>query len=193
MAGYWDGKRGGRRWSYYRLNSASHNVIMLGGQNQDPLAKSSFSKVEINGARPTAVVNLTEAYRDFASSAARGVTVIEGRRAVLVQDDLQVTKRCEAAWGMTTDAEIDVARGTVAVLKLKGKELTARLLSPANAVFTVESAEQEPPQKRNTAVRRLMVKLPETEGLVRLAVLLAPAWDDGKTVTNAEVKPLADW
>jgi len=193
LDGYWDAKRGGQRWSYYRLNSASHNIPMLDGQNQDPLAKSAFTKTDLNSTRPAALVGLTEAYKDFVRSAVRGVALVEGRRAVLVQDEFQLTKPCEMAWGMTTDAEIDVKQGTVAVLKLKGKELTARLLSPKDAVFTVESAQQQPPQARNTDVRRLMVKLPQAAGLVRLVVLLSPTWDNGKTVTGAEVKPLANW
>jgi hypothetical protein len=193
LAGYWDSKRGGRRWSYYRLNSASHNITMLGGQNQDALAKSSFTKTETNATQPVAIVNLTEAYKDFARSAVRGVTMTEGRRAALVQDEFEITKPCELAWGLTTDARIDIRQGTVAVLTLNGKELTARLLSPANATFTVESAEQVPPQKKNTGVRRLMVKLPQVDGAVRVAVLLSPAWGDGKIVEVAEVKPLASW
>jgi hypothetical protein len=193
LPGYWEMNRGGQRWSYYRLNSASHNVPMLGGESQDPLAKSSFTKTELNGARPVAVVNVTEAYKDFARSAARGIAMIEGRRAVLVQDEFEMKKPCEVAWGMTTDAEIDVKQGTVAVLKLKSRELTARLLSPRNAAFTVESAEQPPPQEKNTGVHRLMVKLPQASGAVCVAVLLSPAWSDGKTVDAAEIKPLASW
>ncbi|MCX5644681.1 MAG: heparinase II/III family protein [Phycisphaerae bacterium] len=193
LPGYWEAKRGGQRWSYYRLNSASHNVPMLGGQSQDPMAKSSFTKTEINGARPVAVVNLTEAYKDFARSAVRGIAMIEGRRAVLVQDEFEMAKPCEVAWGMTTDAEIDVKQGTVAVLKLRGKELTARLLSPKDAAFTVESAEQQPPQKTNAGVRRLMVKLPQAGGAICVAVLLSPAWQAGKVVDAAEIKPLARW
>ena len=59
--------------------------------------------------------------------------MIEGRRAVLVQDEFEIKTPCEVAWGMTTDAEIDIKEKTVAVLKLKGKELTARLLSPKTA------------------------------------------------------------
>ena len=94
---------------------------------------------------------------------------------------------------MTTDAEIDVKQGTVAVLRLKGKELTARLLGPKGAVFTVESAEQQPPQKTNTGVRRLLVKSPQAGGTVCVAVLLAPAWQAGKVVDAAEIKPLASW
>ena len=36
LPGYWSGGRGGKRWSYYRLGSESHNVCMLGGAQQDP-------------------------------------------------------------------------------------------------------------------------------------------------------------
>jgi len=193
LPGYWETKRGGQRWSYYRLNSASHNVPMLGGVSQDPMAKSSFTKTEITGARPVALVDLTEAYRDFARSAIRGVTMVESRRAVLVQDEFGMNKPCDLAWGMTTDAEIDVKQGTTAVLKLRGKELTVRLLSPQNAAFTVESAEQQAPQERNAGVRRLMVKLPQASGTVCVAVLFSPVWGDGKTVGVAEIKPLASW
>jgi hypothetical protein len=117
----------------------------------------------------------------------------EGRRAVLVQDEFEMKKPCELAWGMTTDAQIEVKRGTVAVLKLQGKELTARLLSPKAAVFTVESAEQQPPQAKNTGVRRLVVKVPQASDSVCVAVLLAPSWPGGKAVESAEVKSLASW
>ena len=58
--------------------------------------------------RPVAVVELTDAYDDFARSARRGLAMIEGRRAVLVQDEFEIKTPCEVAWGMTTDAEIDV-------------------------------------------------------------------------------------
>jgi hypothetical protein len=193
MQGYWDSKRGGQRWSYYRLNSASHNIPMLGGKDQDPLAKSTFTKVEVNGAQPTGIVELTEAYKDFVSSAVRGVAMIEGRCAVLVQDDLSVKTPCEVAWGVTTDAQIDIEEGTRAVLKLNDRSLTVRLLSPRDARFTVESAEQEPPQKKNAGIRRLMMRLPQASGDVRVAVLFSPMWTDGKTVDIAEIKPLADW
>ncbi len=193
LPGYWEGKRGGQRWSYYRLGSASHNVVTLNGQHQDPLAKSSFAKTEINGDRPFTVVELTEAYADQARSARRGLAMIEGRRAVLVQDELDIQKPCELTWGMTTDAEIDVKERTVAVLKLKGKELTVRLLSPQDVGFTVESAEQEPPQHRNEGVKRLVVRLPQASGNTCVAVLLSPRWNDGKAVETAEVKPLANW
>jgi dienelactone hydrolase len=177
---YWDKERGGKRWSYYRLNSASHNVIMLNGKDQDPLAKSKFSKVEINTAEPTAAVDLTEAYKELANSAVRSVTMTQGRQAVLVQDDLSVKTPCEVAWGVTTDARIDIEDGSRAVLQFKDKMFIARLLSPRDAKFTVESAEQQPPQNPNKDVRRLMVRLPKAQGDVRVSVLFSPGGRKGE-------------
>ena len=118
---------------------------------------------------------------------------MQDRRAVLVLDEYELSKRCEVAWGMTTEAEISSDKSNTAILRQKGKSLTARILSPAGAAFAVESAEQKPPQKSNRGVRRLMVRLPEREGSVRLAVLLAPNWGDGQAVTTTSVKALADW
>ncbi len=193
LPGYWASGRGGQRWSYYRLGSSSHNVVTLDGGHQDPLAKSSIEKVEINGPQAAVVVELTDAYDDFARSARRGLTMIGGRRAVLVQDEFDIKTPCELAWGMTTDAEIDIKEPTVAMLKLGGREMTARLLSAQTGAFTVESAEQEPPQHRNAGVKRLMVRLPRANGGTCVAVLLSPQWKDGKIVETAEVKPLANW
>ncbi len=119
--------------------------------------------------------------------------MVGNRRAVLVQDEFEIEKPCEIAWGMTTDAKIATKKGGVAVLTLKGKELTARILSPVGAEFTVESAEQKPPEKPNKGVNRLMVRLPNAKGDVQLAILLAPSWKDGRTVKKAELKPLSRW
>ncbi len=93
---------------------------------------------------------------------------------------------------MTTDAEIALA-GNTAELTLDGKKLTARIISPANAEFSVESAEQEPPQKTNKGVRRLMIRLKNQDGSVRTAVLLSPHWKDGIAAGGIKTKPLAEW
>jgi hypothetical protein len=193
LPGYWDGKRGGQRWSYYRLNSASHNVPMLAGEGQDPQAVSSFTKVQINKKFPFVLVNLTGAYEKYAKKVTRGVAMVENRRAVLVQDEFELKESCEVAWAVTTDAKINIEQKSTAVLTLKGKELFARILSPADAEFVVESAEQKPPQESNRGVSRLLVRLPGARGNVRIAVLLSPVWKEGKALGQVEIKPLEEW
>ncbi len=192
MPGYWSSGRGGKRWSYYRLNSKSHNVPLLGGEDQDVFGKSSITKFQPDQSSPFALINLTTAYQKFAKKTTRGVAMVQGRRAVLVQDEFEIEKPCEVAWGMTTDAKITTKKGGIAVLRLKGKELTARILSPAGAEFTVESAEQKPPEKKNAGVSRLMIRLPNAKGNLRLAILLSPNWKTG-SVGAVEVKPLSQW
>jgi hypothetical protein len=193
MEGYWDSKRGGQRWSYYRLNSKSHSVPLLNGENQDPMAKSSFVNLDSQESSAFAIVDLSSAYEKYAKKVTRGVAMLEGRKAVLIQDEFEIEKPCEVTWAMTTDAEISVEKEGTAKLTLKGKTLIARVLSPAGAAFTVESAEQKPPQKTNKGVRRLLVRLPNAKDNVRVAVLLSPVWKDGKDVSSAEIQPLAQW
>ena len=193
LPGYWDKKKGGRRWSYYRLNSKSHNIPLLGGEDQDELAKSRFIKFDTKKSSAFVLVDLTEAYKKFAKKVTRGVSIVQGRRAVLVQDEFEIEKPCEVAWGMTTDAKITIKKKGFAVLTLKDKQLIARVLSPAGSEFVVESAEQKRPGKANKGVKRLMVRLPQAKGSVRVAILLSPVWKDGSVVMRAELKPLSKW
>jgi len=192
LDGYWESKRGGQRWSYYRLNSASHNVPMLGGASQDPLAKSTFTKVKLDAKDPLAIVDLTTAYGDSAKSVLRGVKMT-ARRAVLIQDEFELKEPCDLAWGLTTDAEITLQREWIAELTLKGRKLLARVESPAHAPFTIESAAQSPPQEANKGVKRLVIRLPQAKGKVQVIVLLSPLWPSGGYISSTGITPLAEW
>ncbi len=180
------------RWTYYRLNSLSHNVPVLSGANQNVDATSKFIKHAEAIAEPFAVVDFTEAYKQFASSAMRGMKVVDNRKTILIQDEFVLTKSATIAWGMTTDASIQLLSPREAELTLNGKKMTARILLPSNAVFSIESALQIAPQKTNAGVSRLMAKVPATAGNVTVAVLLAPQWP-GSTTNTTNVQPLSDW
>jgi len=190
---YWDRKRGGKRWSYYRLNSKSHNVPLLDGEDQDSFATSRFTKFESRESSAFVLVDLTSAYKKFAKKVTRGVRMLRGRRAVLVQDEFEIEKPCEVTWAMTTDAKITTKEKGTAVLTVKGKKLIARILSPAGAKFIIESAEQKRPEKKNTGVRRLIVRLAKAQDSVRVAILLSPVWKDGNVAKTIQLKPLAEW
>jgi len=192
LPGYWDKRRGGRRWDYYRLNSKSHSVPLLDGEDQDPLAISRFTRFQKEKSSAFVLVDLTSAYEKSANRVTRGVAMVENRRAVLVQDEFEIEKPCEVVWAMTTDAKIALEKEWIARLTLGSKKLIARVLSPYHAPFTVVSAEQKPPQKTNKGVRRLVVRLPNAKGNVRVAVLLSPVWKEGY-VSSVQIKPLEQW
>jgi len=193
LAGYWDRKKGGQRWNYYRMRSVSHNVPLLGGQDQDPLAKAKIVKYGPKKSSVFVIVDLTEAYKDFSETTLRGVALVQNRRAVLVQDEFRIRNGCEVVCGMTTDAEIALVDEKTARLNIGDKQLVARVLAPSGAYLQVESAQQQPPENPNTGVRRLTARLDQAEGDVRIAVLLCPQWKDGGIVKTVEVKPLAKW
>jgi len=189
---YWGRSKDATRWTYYRLNSFSHNVCTLNNESQDVMAEASFVKFHSHTAAAHAVVDLTSAYAPLSTKTSRGIAVIDNRRAVLVQDEFDLNAASEITWGMTTDANVDIDSGT-AYLTQKGKMLSARILSPPGAVFSVESAAQEPPQKTNTGVKRLLIRLKGQKGSVRIAVLFSPHWDDRVIVNETEIKPLDVW
>ncbi|HOY19203.1 MAG TPA: heparinase II/III family protein [Haliscomenobacter sp.] len=177
LPGYWTMGVNGQRWSYYRLNSFSHNVPLLGNQNQYPLAKAQFSQVELNTATPFAILDLTEAYRDFASKITRKVSLINQRSAFLIEDEFVLIKNTEVAWGMMTANSIEVQKGGKAMLRnstITTRTLEAEVISPQGAEFSVESAVQKAPEKLNTGHSRLMLRLPNQTGNVKVIVKLTP-------------------
>ena len=181
------------RWTYYRLNSFSHNVPILGNKNQDINATSSFVKHSEGVTEPFAIVDFTLAYKEFASSSKRGFKILDNRKVILVQDEFILSKSCDISWGMTTDAAIEIIDSQKAVLTLSGQKLTARILSPANAVFSSGSAEQAAPQKQNLGVNRLYAKTPATVGNVTIIVLFSPQWSGVENSFLPVVKPLSEW
>jgi hypothetical protein len=192
MPGYRNARKGGQRWDYFRLNTFSHNVPTLDGEGQDADATSTFLDFTAGDA-PHALIDVTEAYAPAASRALRGLALVDGRRAALVQDKFTLSAETDIAWGMTTDAEITIGDNGSAVLRQDGQTLTASVLSPAGAEFSVESAEQNPPQKRNEGVRRLVIRLRVQPGDVTITVLLAPHWEGGGPTAKVDVPPFAGW
>ncbi len=190
LPGYFDRKKGGKRWDYYRNISESHSVPLIDGKGQDEAAKASvidFDSAD-NGARVS--IDLTDAYKDRANNVIRDVALTNGRRAAVVRDRFELSSRSDIVWAMTTDAEIAVQPDGVAELSLEGKKLIARVIEPKGAVFEVESAERQAPEKPNKGVQRLLVRAKDVTGAVTITVLLAPVWPDGavETIESALLK-----
>jgi len=190
---------GGQRYNYYRLRAEGHNTLVLDpreGPDQDPQAEASIRRFVSDAGQAFAVADLTPAYAKSARRVERGVSLVD-RRCVLVQDEVDAEKPVDLWWFMHTPAKITLSQdGREAYLKQGGCRLTAQLLAPAKARFTVREAEplstspNPEGQRRNEDVRKLTVHL-EQARQVRLAVLFTP--EDGKGDGPPELKPLAAW
>ncbi|NLC56088.1 MAG: heparinase [Armatimonadetes bacterium] len=187
LPGYWDGREGGRRWSYYRLNSQSHNVCTLDGQDQRVDGTARVVRWHSQPAEAAVVIDLTHAYTAV-TRAGRGIRLLRQERAILVQDEFDLPGPRDLEWGMTTAAEAEIAADGSALLRQAGKRLRVQVLAPAGARFTVASAERPKPEAENRGLRRLLLRLPAVSGEQRIAVLFTP-----DEIPAPTLSPLAEW
>lgn len=177
LDGYWTMGVGGKRWTYYRLGSLSHNVPILGNKNQYELAKATFSSTALNVSEPSATIDLSQAYRDYSSKSTRKISLVNNRKDVVIEDDFVIKSATEVAWGMTTDQSIEILPSGKAILRnatITTKTLEVEIISPAGAKFTIESASKSAPEKLNTGTQRLMVRIANQIGNVKLQIKLSP-------------------
>ena len=173
LPGYFDARPGGRRWNWYRTGSHSHSVLRVDDADQAVTARARLQTFRPGPATPAAVVAIDGAFPGVVTRQQRGLRLIGDGTALLVQDELTLTRAATVIWAMTTDAEVQLQDGT-AQLSLAGRQLVARLLAPDPIAWTVAPATQVPPQNPNAGVRQLLATTHAGPGPVRIAVLLAP-------------------
>jgi len=182
---------GRKRFTYYRLRTEGHNTLVLNGENQNPDAKAKIIAFKSTEGEAFAVADLSEAYRSHAAKVWRGVGLVNGRRSVLIQDEIETAGVVDIVWSMHTRASVQVS-GRRATLTEGAVHLLAEILEPEDAEFTVASAKAPAPQNPNKGVRKLLIRLPSVTGRVRVVVLLKP-YVSGPSDFRPVVRPLSAW
>jgi len=157
------------RWTYYRLNTLSHNTVVFDNQSQDPKAEAPLVSFDAKAGR--AIIDLSKANgaktkKWHRTAELNGITFT-------IQDDIEAAQPVEPLWGFITEASVDVD-GRKATLRKDGRTVIATLKSPADAKFEVVSSEMEKPQKQNAGTRRLVVRLAGPVTRTTIEVALAP-------------------
>lgn len=188
---------GSKRYTYYRNRAESHNTLVLNpsaAPDQDPESEGRIERFVPDDKRPFAIADLSNAYATHARSVRRGIALID-RRDVLVHDEIASDKPVDAYWLMHTEAEVDLsADGRIATLRQNGKTLTAVLIVPADARFTVPDARPLPGSPRPKGqldepnLRRLTVRV---RGERELSIVVR--FNVGDRADAADPEPLADW
>ncbi|KAG8951379.1 hypothetical protein FRC04_006150 [Tulasnella sp. 424] len=184
-----------QRWLYYRKRTEGQNTILINGQNQNvdaaPTSKFGSSNTVQSSDAPFAIpegstafftIDMSSAYGQ-GDSVKRGIRLLNGRRQVLLQDDISCSQGIE--WRMHTTASVQV-NGAVAYLTQNGQTMEVQIINPPNgACFKTEDAVRlssdpslppgtiDPP---NSGVTVLSIVLPA--GSYNLQVLFTPQWSD---------------
>jgi hypothetical protein len=219
-----------QRWLYYRKMTEGQNTIVVNKSNQNVLAAPVVRHDTTGEAQGSSTVvtlpssstafftaDLTSAYFDvyvdvlspleatnviisFRTSFKRGIRLINGRKQVLIQDDINAQGPIE--WRMHTNATVNVdSSGTSATLQLDGQTMKLSILSPSSgAIITTTAAVRyasDPappiPDQENKDVTVVVISL--SAGTYSLQVLFDPQWagmssSDFKTTPNV---PIDNW
>ncbi len=151
---------GGKRWTYYRLRTESHNTLLIDGENQDPKAAARLLDFSSAPGEARVSFDLAAAYPGRLSRHQRTMRMI-GRRSVRLLDEIEAPQPVDALWGAVTPAGVRI-EGGVATLTQNGKSLRVRMLqAPEGAKWEVVSTQPPLPQRQNEGTRKLVVRLPE--------------------------------
>jgi hypothetical protein len=166
------GYSGSKRWTYYRLSSRSHNTLEIGGKLQVPEAQPCPIKdTGVREGKKWASFNLTNAYRNTASSVIRTVEFDPSNGNVILRDQINDPKG-PVIWRGLTAADIKI-QGNTAVLRQSGKSITLKC-EHEGAEWSVGSA--KPPtskEKQNAGYKALELRVP-AEKMLDLRVSIVP-------------------
>jgi len=202
MPGYWDRKH--QRWTYYRMRTEGHNVVLIDPDaepNQAPDATAKIVRFSSQPGRAFAIADLSDAYARRAQAVRRGIALTQAPNGILVQDEIETGRPADVWWLLHTsaDAATDANSGT-AVLSQGDARLWLKIISPAAAAFQVMDACPLPTspnpqeQAKNAGTRKLAIHL-EAATDPTIAVLMRPLRKD-EVLTEGDfpaVLPLSEW
>jgi hypothetical protein len=160
LPGYFDLSEGGERWKYFRLNTQSHNTLVLNNDNQRAAAKSEFIKTHFTTKESFVIIDLSEAYIPHATSVLRTIKMINNNEIRLEDFIRWAGSQKFIQWQMLTDAEV-ILSGRKAELRKGGKKIYAAILQPEDVVFEVIPAERTEPENLNQGFRQLIMRKTE--------------------------------
>jgi hypothetical protein len=171
LPNYFDLSEGGGRWNYFRLNTKSHNTLVLNNDNQRALAKSEIVNFHASTDESAGAIDLSEAYVPHAKSVFRTIILLKND-GIIVKDKIEwAGPQKLIQWQMLTDAKITLL-GRKAELRKGGKTIYATLHQPDDAVFEVISAERMEPEAHNRDFKQLIVKKTEKGNSTEISVSL---------------------
>lgn len=204
--------QGSGRWLYYRKMTEGQNTILVNQQNQNVAAaptitydtsgtvQGSSTVMNVPGnSSAYFIADLSSAYFNV-TSFSRGVHLINGRKQVLIQDEINAS--ASVMWRAHTNATVSISSdGFTATLTIGSATTTVQLLNPpSGAAFTTMSAVRFPsdpappqPDQPNDGVTVLVISLPA--GSYTLEVLINPQWPgmSSSSYTTPGTVPLSQW
>jgi hypothetical protein len=119
------------RWTIFRMNTFSHNVLIFDNQQQRVNGFAKIDKFSDDENSMFAVSDISTLYRDQVKSAERGVALLN-KEYLLVRDEFEtLDKSTTVRWQMVTFSHVELG-GNEATLTDGGKVLKLKVKGPEN-------------------------------------------------------------
>ncbi len=119
------------RWTIFRMNTFSHNVLIFDNQQQRVNGFAKIDKFSDDENSMFAVSDISTLYRDQVKSAERGVALLN-KEYLLVRDEFEtLDKKTTVRWQMVTFSHVELG-GNEATLTDGGKVLKLKVKGPEN-------------------------------------------------------------
>ena len=186
----------------YRTRPEGHNCLVINpdlSPGHDTSAFSPIESFETNEYGGYSILNMTEAYKNYASSVRRGFKTDDNRNSMIIRDEIKGIKSAgKVYWFMHTnkDTAIEIQSDTgTAVLTKGGKSIKVEVLTDAQ-IFEIKEMAAEPlasspqiaGQTVNSNYKKLAVIADCTENdSIYIQVKLSPTGEDIRLAENVQI------
>lgn len=156
LPGFWDYKPDGQRWTYFRNSNFSHNTLSIDGQLQNSAGTGEIKEYDDKAAQPFVTMDMSTVYARQSRFVYRTFRLLDDTRA-MVTDSIGLNNPAQSVrWSVITSARVE-CKGNVALLRKDGRTFSLKIVSPAHAFFTTQTArrgsEEEKPIEGYTVLQ----------------------------------------
>lgn len=120
-----------QRWTIYRMNNHSHNVITINDQHQQVKGYGKIDAYSDAEAFSYVVSDISSVYDGQMKQVVRGVAMKDGKYVVLRDEVETLGKETKLKWAMFTFADVELGENS-AILNQDNKKLYIQVKSPSN-------------------------------------------------------------
>lgn len=165
---------GPKRWTYFRLQTFSHNTLTVNGQQESPASKATILRHGRFDGGAYAVMAIDDAYPTAFTSWRRGL-LLKDTGGLVVQDEYTSKQSTKVIWHFHTRASITISSdGRSATLEQGGKTMYGTISAPSDARFAKEASTGGPGEKDNSGVSDLTIHCSHGAGAHKITVTFTP-------------------
>ncbi len=190
------------RYLYYIAKAEGNNTLVLNPDasfDQELTAEGIITAFESGEDGGYGVIDMTSAYSKNAKTAFRGARIFDDRSKIVIQDEITTETPLEVWWFMHTNAQMTFsADGKSVLMTSNGKQMVAKIASPAEATFMLMDAKLLPtspvlPGQPTTYGSKLAIHMENMEDFT-LTVEFEPVLEgEHPNYIPSPVVPMSEW